>query len=435
MNVHMKRWQLFGTLWIVLWSLLGLTGCRTANVVAETAVSPTASPTSLTILAPDTITAGEPVEVVVRSDGLADNTAVSLMLIGSYGTQLFQSEAIDETAVFHIPGQATTRSGLTTLIAIANTTRTHSQLHIQPDHPVEPITPLVGAHTIIADGSHWSMTVTVPFDRFGNPVAEGTPVTIRAQHPGKWLEEKNIPIEHLLAWVRIYSGTKAGITTITAQIKGNENWPTVNGPAKELREIPGWPVPFTVTTEEDQIPADGFHLVTLRTSTIQDAFGNIMPDGTQVMFVVTEPDGQPRLIPAYTLDGIAEAPLQSPLEPGTVVVRGSVYGVESPPLTLTFTDGPAVNDFPVHIRLDEASGAVYLEAGPLLGALGAYVPDGTPVRFQVYGTNGQLVAEKTAVSDAGYATAELRLFRLASGHYQARVSAGSGQGQVKFTIP
>jgi hypothetical protein len=41
----------------------------------------------------------------------------------------------------------------------------------------------------------------------------------------------------------------------------------------------------------------------------------------------------------------------------------------------------------------------------------------------------------TAVTDAGYATAALRLFQLASGTYNVKVAAGSGVGTSRFTMP
>ncbi|MCB8945324.1 MAG: hypothetical protein H6658_16375 [Ardenticatenaceae bacterium] len=180
---------------------------------------------------------------------------------------------------------------------------------------------------------------------------------------------------------------------------------------------------------------DDFYLdEAVRPQRTQDRFGNIMLDGTQISFVVTGPTGEVRLIPAQTVDGIAETVLQAPELPGEYEVQAAVFGMASEPLRLTFTPGPAISRFPIHLAIDNENDELHLTAGPITAALAQYVPDGTLVQFALSGPEGEMETV-TAVAEAGYATATLRLSQLPSGPYQAQATAGAGQGTARFTMP
>ena len=106
----------------------------------------------------------------------------------------------------------------------------------------------------------------------------------------------------------------------------------------------------------------------------------------------------------------------------------------SAPLGITFTPGPAVGGFPVHVAVDSAQGTLRLTAGPITAVLQQYVPDGAPVGFTITGPDGQMWSD-TAVTAAGYASIEMRLTRLTSGAYTAVAAAGSGRGTTRFSVP
>ena len=383
---------------------------------------------SLPITAPRTAVVGEPVVVTVGPVAAPDHTAVTLTAVGSYGPIVLRSTFLGGSARFQIPPELATHSGAVTLLAASGSARGQANLDLRPQEPIEPITPLVGARSIIADGGHYAMSVVVPFDRFGNPVAEGTMVHLRILHPGSVLQEIESPVRHLLAWERVYSRTIAGRTLISAEVEGQ------HGPESTLEEIAGWPVPFALTAEPASLPADGFQLLTLRSDVIRDRFGNLMPDGTEISFVAAGPAGDTRIIPAQTLDGVAEAVMQAPSIPGVYQVQATVLGMTSAPLRITFTPGPAVGGFPVHVAVDSAQGTLRLTAGPITAVLQQYVPDGAPVGFTITGPDGQMWSD-TAVTAAGYASIEMRLTRLTSGAYTAVAAAGSGRGTTRFSVP
>ncbi len=147
----------------------------------------------MTIRAPHTSRAGELLAVEVQGSA-PDDTPVYLIATGSYGSLAYTLPLRNGRGPFHpAPPPETDRSGLVTLAARLGKAQAQTQVNLEPGPPVEPLTALVGARSITADGGHWAMVVTIPFDELGNPVADGTPVQIRALHPGPRLELATAP--------------------------------------------------------------------------------------------------------------------------------------------------------------------------------------------------------------------------------------------------
>ncbi|MCB0011620.1 MAG: hypothetical protein KDE34_06955 [Anaerolineales bacterium] len=409
--------------------LLLLMACRQAESPAPVVADLAMGSLTIPITAPVELPAGDPLPITI-GPFLPDEaeSAVDLVFLGSYGPQVYTVPLYYGWGNLTIASDKTQLSGSYTLIASAGEARGEATLLVTPHEAVEPLTPLIGARSIIADGEHWAMVVLIPFDKFGNPVVDGTPVQVRALHPNGALESDMVPTEHLLAWDRLYSTTTAGRTEVSAQIG------QIFGHEGLLLEVPGWPVPFRLTSDTLTAPADGFQYVTIRTSVIADQYGNIMPDGTQINFLVEGASGDRRSMPSFTIDGVAEVIMQTPVEPGEVTVAGSVFGVASEPLTLAFTPGPAVGFIPVALRLNPATGSLTITAGPVLGQLNQYVPDGTRVEFRFTGPDGVPFTELAQV-DAGYAELVLRLAELAPGTYELVLVAGAGYGGIHFEVP
>jgi hypothetical protein len=402
-----------------------LAGCARANTPVP------ATPTldgALNIRAPATVPAGAAVPVEVERVEAPDGLVVALVAQGSYGARVYQAAFARGVARLQLPGEDTRESGTVALIATSGAARGEASVEILPGPPADAVTPLVGPRSIVADGQHQTMTVAVPFDDYGNPVAEGTPVEFRALHPGERLERQTGVVSHLVAWRRIVSGTRAGRTTVTAIARD------AHGPDATYTEVPSWPAPFDLSASPADVPADGRQLVTLRTDVIRDRFGSAMLDGTLVTFVADLPGSEPRFIPAYTIDGAAEAQLQAPSAPATVTVRATLYGVESRPLRIAFAPGPAVGSFPMAAQVNARDGFVVITAGPLLGALGQFVPDGTPVQFRLTGPGGAVRAIP-GQAEKGRARTELRLAELTPGAYAVEMTVGAGRGTTAFLAP
>jgi hypothetical protein len=382
---------------------------------------------NLPINGAETIVAGTPVTITVGPVVVSDGKVVTLIAAGSYGPRIYQAAFRRGVARFVLPGKETQQSGLVQLTAVADKAQGTAQMLIQSSNPVEPLTPLIGSRAVIADALHWNMIVVIPFDAFGNPVMEGTQIDAAILHPGDRLEKKLLVVRHLLAWTRVFSGTRAGRTLVEVHIG------PLYGFEGTTLEVAGWPVPFDVFADPQPLPADGHLITTLRTASIYDKFGNVMPDGTLITFIIKAPDGTFSTIPAYTINGVAEAPFTTPQQAGTYILQATVLGVESQESAISFTAGLAVKAFPVSVQKDPVNHAYRLRAGPLLGSLGQFVPDGTPVHFIVTDVNGQS-QELESIADAGYAVVELLAVQFPAGVYTLQVHVGSGGAMQKVTL-
>jgi hypothetical protein len=396
-------------------------------LLVPTPAAPMIHPARLTISAPDSAPVGSVITIIVAAEEAEEGTPATLVAQDSYGLRVYRAPLEDGQAGFVLTSEETRHAGLLRLVATVGNTQRNTSLHLLSGAPVGPLVPLVGPRSIAADGRDRSMVTVLPLDQFGNPAATGTDVQVRARHPDGSLHEQTVQVAHLLAWARIRSSTRAGRATIVATSEG------ASGPEAVLDEVAGMPQPFALAAEPPTLPADGRQLLRLRTTTLRDRFDNVLPDGTLVMFVVTAPDGTQRSIPAVTIDGSAEAPLQAPTTPGRATVQAVAAGVESAPRQIEFAPGPAVGRITLAAEVDRPAGALRLTAGPLTGALGQHIPAGTLVQFRLRGVGEAL--DVSAPAEEGYARVQVRLAELATGSYTVSATVGNLQGSTRVEVP
>jgi hypothetical protein len=382
----------------------------------------------LRISAPEAIIAGETLAIVIAQQNAPDDLPVTVALSGSAGTQVYRTRFRAGRADLLIPAAQTRRAGMVLISAQADEARGQQSITILPGPAATPLTPLVGPRGVIADEADWSLVTLIPQDALGNLAADGTPIRVRARNPAGILAEQQITSRYGIAWLKIVGGNTAGRIIITAE-SGD-----AHGPEAALDAVAGAPISATIQAEPATLPADGRQNLTLRTSVLQDRFGNMVPDGTLVTFLVIAPDGSERRIPATTIGGVAVAPLQAPAEPGATIVIATIGLARSEPLGIIFGDGPAVGRIELQTSIDVEQGLVIVTIGPLLGDLGQLVPDGTPVQLSLIDA-GQGTHRITVRTDYGYARAQLRLADFAAGTVVIVATAGAGSGSAAFEVP
>jgi hypothetical protein len=371
---------------------------------------------------------GVALQVKVGPVANSDGQPVTLIAWGTVGPRVYQTIFQHQFASFRLSSTQMQQSGTLSLQVKSGNAQGATSVTIQPGSAVEPLIPLVGARAVIADAFHWSMVVVVPTDAFGNPVTEGTQVEVQAQHPDNTTDHYIVAVHHLLAWSRITSHTTAGRTTIAVQIG------SVHGPAGTLTETAGWPVPFQLSATPSPITADGQRLLTISTASIRDRYGNVMPDGTLVTFVVDYPGGATASIPTQTIDGVAQTVLQVPQQNGTITVYAMILGASSRVFHVNIAPGLAIDPFAIHLQHDDQQHIETLRAGPLLGPLGQYVPDGTNVRFKLTSSHGAVTWLNTT-TQSGYAQTAIHYLLYPAGTYAITVFVGSTQTSTKIVLP
>ena len=416
---------------LLLALLLLLTACSVNRSTASP--QPTVTVRALRIAVPTQITAGVPLTVTVQVIPATATSAVLLTAQGTFGFLPQQQQPVNGIARFSFSIVHTRFAGTVELRASADRAMSSAVLQIVPGPGVDPVLPLVGPRSMVTGGDHWTMAVTTPRDALDNPVAEQTLVTFRVQHPtapdqppATGLETLEAHTQHLLAWARIYSGNYAGAMLLAA------NADFGHSPERTVMETPGLPVSFHLLADKRRVPADGRQLVRLTSSQITDRFGNVLLDGVHVTVLADIPGQDRRSLPATTVDGRIYTTLQAPSQPGTMTVQAWIAGVASAPLPIEFTPGPAVQ--PILVVTQKAATGMTLIAGPLVGQLGQFVPDGTAVTFTITAPDGS-TETVVAPADYGYARILLRQVTLPAGAYQVVVTSGTGQGTVTFLAP
>jgi hypothetical protein len=319
------------------------------------------------IAAPEQVAAGE--RFVVQVDGIeSSQSEVLLDVVTPYGARRITAVPLDGRATIEVPNDLTEQSGTMRLVAHTAIGEATASLVVTPGTAVDRITPLAGPRSVVADTEDWTMVVLLPRDRFGNIVAEGTPTTLRARRPNGDNETIDAEVRNMLTWMRVYSGTLAGRTTVRADVGD------ATGAEVEVLEVAGPPVPFELLGPALDGRADGRTLVTIETEQLVDQYDNVLPDGTSVVFRTTGPAGTATEVTS-TIGGRATIRIESPTVQGVVTVQAHVGEVLSEALEVPFNGD--VGRFDLSAMYNPAGTRV--DVGPVLSVLGGFVPDGTKV--------------------------------------------------------
>ena len=370
---------------VLLAVLVILAGWVTRCSIVDQPVSDQAvSAIALDVESADSIKAGSPWRLAVTSVDGVDLDLLTADVWGPWGIRRVEVDVDVDDGVLEIPADLTTVSGRLSVLLDAGGAKATVTVDVGAGRAVDGIVPLAGPRSIVADGSHWTMVTAIPVDRFGNPVTDGTPVRLHVRRPDGAIELIDTEAAHLLAGVRVYSGTLAGRSTIRVSVDG------ATGPEVEVLEVPGPPASIELLPAGQTLRADGRMLVNVSTASLNDRFDNTLLDGTAVSVAMRGPNGAGQLT-AVTIEGRAEFVVEAPRLPGKLELVAVVDGVSSAPLELDFVAD--VVDVPATARRvsDADRSSVLLEIGPVVTELGGFVPDGTAVT--VIGSEVETAAE------------------------------------------
>jgi len=219
--------------------------------------------------------------------------------------------------------------------------------------------------------SEAAMAVGLLTDSWGNPVPDGSPLRTTVTQANGESEIVELPTRRGLVVLEVTGDADSERFTIAMDSS------TVFSPSVDVIVQPGTPLPFDlVRNSNDPLLADARSLIELRSSDLVDDGGWAITDGTNIVLNVTGPDG-PGIAHGEVVDGVLQATLIAPAEPGLLTVTASIRGRTSPALVLDFA--PAAVTFPVEFEV--TNGRRHVVIGPVIGPDGGLLPDGTPVNI------------------------------------------------------
>ncbi|MDH3706818.1 MAG: hypothetical protein OES57_12180 [Acidimicrobiia bacterium] len=346
---------------IRLWRLLGGVAALLAAVSVVSIPSSGSEPGVVrTLDGPRVVSAGDEVIVDVEASG---SGPIVVAVIGGAAALELQVDVVDGAGRLVLPPALTRTAGRLTLVSGSE----HHDIEVVPG-PAHESPALTGPRTIVADGVDRTLAVAAPTDRYGNPVADGTEVTLTRTGPGRRTTMVTIASTGGLAWQPFVSGTVAGRSRVWARTGSRSSVAAV------VDEVPGAAVAVEVVAPDGVPAADGRSSMMFATRRIVDEHGNVVPDGVAGVFVIGTADAAHE-VPAVVQNGRLRARWVVPGEPARLTVRAVVNGVSSE--AVERTTASALDDLPV--RVDAGAAGIDVRVGPLVGIDGALVADGTRV--------------------------------------------------------
>ncbi|WP_116788653.1 hypothetical protein [Flavobacterium psychrotrophum] len=315
-------------------------------------------------------TAGDQITFAINCN--CDATyAPTLILKSSYGTIIVSAVKVaDNSMVYNVPDFFSRKTGLVhwELVGDENIIK-QGFFTIVPESSVTHVENYLGPRSMLTGDRHYTMMVAAPTDKFDNPKPEGTPVIIKSQ----FLDNINFvtyPVKDFIAWKRLFSPEKSGKLITSIECGGEESKET------ETDVYPNLPVDFKIGYYRNHRFADGNQLTVLATSEMRDKFGNVVSDGTTVVFVVHNNQGATLKTFGTTINGVAEGKIPAPEHWDIFRVKAFVNGMgESPEIQISY--------MPVKVAIKHSYNekAQTLTVGPINSFMGQHAPDGTTVKI------------------------------------------------------
>jgi len=338
--------------------------------------------------------AGQSIELVFSSDFKAAKK--QLYIIHSYGKTLLESKIINDKIVFKIPPIYTQKAGVVSWFLIENgNEEIKGTFEIIPNNKTKTqIENYLGPRSILAGGADFTMMVTVPTDSYDNPKQEGTEVVIKDQFLNSVHTEKK-KTKNFITWKNIYSNLKSG------QILAYSAVDKTASKEIETEVYPNIATDFSINYSRNHDYADGNQITTISSSVIKDQYGNIVSDGTMVLFSIQTKNNLFLKTIGTTINGIASGQILHPDHPDIYTITAYITGIaKSNPITVSYKS--IISSFTYRFSNKNRK----IKVGPLTSFMGQLVPDGIKVTVKIYAKN-KLVETLIANSSRGIATFNL----------------------------
>lgn len=376
----MKTKPLF--VWLVMFGFMGV---LTAQLLPHEESEPPA------LLTPEReYGAGENIELAFAAD---DSQPYQLFLHHSLGSTLVEPRFNGNKMLFSLPTALINKAGLVHWALVAQQkAQRQGTFSIRPANVAKPtIESYIGPRSVQAGPPDYAMFVAFVADSLDNPLPKGTAVTLTKQFQSE-ITTSSFETRNLVACDTLFSPTQSGRILMTAQ--------SGLGLSKELTCVvyPANPTNFRIAATRPHAFADGTQFTRLYTQVITDAYGNIVSDGTCVVFAVNTQQNMQLYAFGTTIEGVATAQMAHPELPSRWRAKAYINGfAESDTLVLDYASVLQAFD------ITFSRGNRLITVGPLKSFMQQLIPDGMPVTLTINDANGQWIETCEEGTTSGFA--------------------------------
>jgi len=335
----------------------------------------------------------------------------SMYISNSYGSILLQPFIDDGFVIYTIPQSISSKAGLIDWKLLGPNQNLSGDIYIKPKEAVNTLESYIGPPSIQAGGTDFSMLVVIPTDDLDNPLEENTLVTIKSQ----FLDSEDsfeVFTKNLIAFKNIYSPKALGRILIGSECKGETS------KEFDINVLASNPTDFSISEHRNHNYADGNQIMTLKTSQINDEYGNVVEDGTFVEFFITNKNGYILKASGTTIEGMATAKIIHPDRAEQWKVKAYVSGMaESEVIFINFEQ--LFDDFEVSFSENNR----IITIGPLKSFMQQLIPDGFNVELSVY-KDQEYIKTLTKQSVSGIAIFKLNPDIFPEGNYTLKIFTG-----------
>ena len=317
-----------------------------------------------------TVYAGE--KINIEGEILSDQKNIKLDLLVQHAlfSHTYSITASENKFEFEIPASQNQLAGeVLVQLAYQGVVVQQKKYFIRSLEAINKMQNFNGPKDLFADGKDASMNVSIPHDKYENPLMPPAAVNYQASYEGQIQRSEQRPVENLIAYQITPTKLKTGKYLLGSS--------SSDGFSQEQELIigAGMPSKFTIELMSFHPFADSRQYSHLKSEVILDKEKNMVADGTLVNFTIKENDRLVGVYQAFTIGGIANVYIENPSEAISWNIQASVHDdIVSNSIALNFSKN--VNDFEATWNRKEKS----IEIGPVIGVLGQYVPDGTEVK-------------------------------------------------------
>ncbi|WP_370174737.1 hypothetical protein [Leeuwenhoekiella palythoae] len=336
-----------------------------------------------------TFQAGESIQLKFETEA----SDLKLLLVSNLGTMLVSPETEQAFKTFTVPEALSTSAGELNWVLINNAVELQkgSITIVADTSQIAAIETYLGPQRIAAGGIDYAQVTLIPTDRYDNVLPDHTELAFTTSFNSKTQTEK-IEIQKSIAWKNIFSTKQTGRIFNAARIE------EVSSKLQTIYVDANLAQDFNITVERVHHFADADQIAVLKTDVIKDRFGNTIPDGTLVNFLIKTDTGGILQATGNTLNGSATSQIKHPEQPQQWEIQAFITGIAASNIVpLSFS--AALDTIPTKWNSTEN----ILTVGPLNGKLNQIVPEGTRVKLLIKNENQTYtLTQKTQTGTASF---------------------------------